>query len=131
MHLKNERKRQENWRYLEFTSDGDSEVQEFLKAHKSYYQNVVYEYTRVFLLILLTVTIAILVLSVLVLQVPFLIGWLVSIAFYGGVLFFGKQKGIGFLMEKQIQKLYPDLDTLCQRLDRCVMKKQKKRKKIF
>ena len=43
----------------------------------------------------------------------------------------GKQKGIDFLMEKQIQKLYPDLDMLCQRLDRCVMKKQKKRKKNF
>ncbi|WP_279070338.1 hypothetical protein [Faecalicoccus pleomorphus] len=131
MQLKNVRKRQENWHYLEFTSDVDSEVQEFLKAHKSYYQNAIYEYARVFLLILLAVTIAILVLSVLVFQVPFLIGWLVSIAFYAGVWFFGKQKGIDFLMEKQIQKLYPDLDTLCQRLDCCVMKKQKKRKKNF
>lgn len=124
MQLKKEHKRPENWRYLELTTNVDHEVQEFLKEHKSYYQNAIYEYKRVFLMILLAFTVAILVVSVLIFQIPFWLGWLLSVCFYGGMWFFGKEKGIGFLMEKQIQKLYPDLDVLCQRLDRSVMKKK-------
>lgn len=128
LRLKKEVRQQKSLIHLEFSKETDPEVQAFLREHKDYYQDALQEYMRVFLLILLGITVLFLVVSVLCFRLPFLAGWILSVLLYAGLWFFGKNAGLSFLLEKQIQKLYRELDPLCCRLDRSVMQRRAGRK---
>lgn len=129
--LKKEKHLQKRFVHLEFSDELDIEAAAFLKDHKNYFQEGQEQYMRIFLISILAIAMAWLIVSVLLFHIPFLWGWLLSIALYASLWVFGQNKGIRYLWEKQIQKLYPDIDMLCRRLDQSVMERRRYPPKFF
>lgn len=111
---------------VEFSSNLDEYTREFLKKKRPYYKNMQIDFKKKVLLFGFILTTCFLILSVLVLKMSFLWGWILSVVFYF-LIYFGLVKvGYPYFFETRLEMMQEELDPLCLALDMAVhsMKKE-------
>lgn len=115
-------KNQKQFPRLEFTKTLDAKTKEFVKGFRNYIQYYRNTYKSNLLKLDVGLTIAIMVFTVLVLQIPFFVGWGASMVFFVGLFWVGYAYGFPKVMDDQIDTLIQFTDPYCESIDKSVRK---------
>ena len=121
-----QKKNKPAFQYQEISAMVDERIQQFLDKHKEMFQKMWEDSLRIWILASLAGAIGFMILSVLLVHLPFMIGWCLALALWVGLLVYGYTFKIGQNLEKQVVSLYPKLDDLHVQLDKTAMKTKKK-----
>lgn len=103
---------QKKVRFIEFSGNYDDFTLEFLNKKRPYYKNMQTEFKKRALVISLLASIIFLIVSVLVFQVKFLIGWFLSLLIYIGFYFWISKRGYFHFFESRMRDLNGEVDSL-------------------
>lgn len=103
---------QKKVRFIEFSGNYDDFTLEFLNKKRPYYKNMQTEFKKRALVISLLSSIIFLIVSVLVFQVKFLIGWLLSLFIYVVLYFWVSKRGYFHFFELRMRDLNGEVDPL-------------------
>lgn len=105
-------KLQKRVKLIEFSEDYDEFTSEFLFKKRPYYKNMQIDFKKRALLISFLCAVFFLIVGVLVVQVKFLIGWILSLIIYVGSYFWFSKRGFFYFFDSRLQDLKAEVDPL-------------------